>query len=425
MYSHGSGRIGRPRKSPGPVGIAIRHSRACTSRTGGRCNCQPTYQAWVYSPRDKRKIVKTFPTLAAAKGWRIDALKAVKDKKLRVPSPKTLREEAEEFLTGAHEGRILNRRKQTYKPSVLRIYEASLRLRILPALGDRRLADISHADLLELEERLRGDGCSDSMIRNAFGPVQALYRRAARLGRVPVNPALDLELPTPEARKRAATPAQAAAQLDALGNLAPLWAAAFYSGLRRGELQALRVRNVDLNANLISVERSWDPVAGEILPKSAAGTRQVFLCDTLRPYLEPLVASRCQRCGSTIDSFGFCRCEQGPTAGQDGDEFVFGHAVPFETRKVDRSAKRAYETAGLEHRFSLHEARHSFSTFMDHAGISETRADRYMGHAAAGVAGRYRHLLSGQIAEDAKRVDEYLASAAGGKVMDFPLAKEA
>ena len=54
---------------------------------------------------------------------------------------------------------------------------------------------------------------------------------------------------------------------------------------------------------------------------------------------------------------------------------------------------------------------------MDHAGISETRADRYMGHAAPGVAGRYRHLLPGQIAEDAGRLDEYLSGAVAGKIV--------
>ena len=59
---------------------------------------------------------------------------------------------------------------------------------------------------------------------------------------------------------------------------------------------------------------------------------------------------------------------------------------------------------------------------MDHAGVSETRADRYMGHSNSSVAGRYRHLLPGQMAEDAKRVDDYLAGAATGKVVGIERA---
>jgi len=190
-----------------------------------------------------------------------------------------------------------------------------------------------------------------------------------------------------------------------------LWATAFYAGLRRGELQALRVRNVDVEADTLGVEKGWDPIDGEILPKSEAGVRQVFLLDTLQPLLTPLVEDR------------------------PPDAFVFGGPTsPFDARSTERKARRLWsaengkrlkrtEETGAEavlvEWFGLHEARHSFSTFMDHAGISETRADRYMGHSALGVAGRYRHLLPGQISEDAKRVDEYLLGSTAGKVVEL------
>lgn len=51
------------------------------------------------------------------------------------------------------------------------------------------------------------------------------------------------------------------------------------------------------------------------------------------------------------------------------------------------------------------------------AGISETRADRYMGHSNPSVQARYRHQLEGQLAEDAERLDAYLAGAVAGKVV--------
>ena len=194
--------------------------------------------------------------------------------------------------------------------------------------------------------------------------------------------------------------------LGSLAELDALWATAFYAGLRRGELRALRVRN--LEANTISVEHGWDAVEGEIRPKSEAGVRRVFLCETLRPFLLPLVE------------------------GRDADEFVFGSGgSPFDPRATERKARRAWgkenerrqkeaEKVGTEavlvEWVGLHEARHSFSTFMDHAGVSESRADRYMGHSAPGVAGRYRHLLPGQLAEDARRLDDYLSGAMAGKV---------
>jgi len=42
------------------------------------------------------------------------------------------------------------------------------------------------------------------------------------------------------------------------------------------------------------------------------------------------------------------------------------------------------------------------------AGISEARADRYLGHAGTTVSDRYRHRLRGQLDSDAARLDDYL-----------------
>jgi integrase len=395
-------------------GVLYRHSREChnSDRCGNRCNESDTpWEAWVYSKRDKKKIRRRCRTQAEAKGWRIDAMKAVKDKRLRAPSSKTLRKEVDEWLAGARDGRILNKRNEPYKPAVIRGYESALRLRVLPTLGDRKLADIDLADLLELKESLLGKGCSGSTIRNSFVPLQAIYRRARRNGTVPVNPAVDLDLPTSGRRDRAATPAQAAELLDVLPTFeAAVHASAFYAGLRRGELRGLRVRDVDFAAATIRVEQSWDIKEGPIAPKSRAGVRTVPMLEVLRPYLVPFADLR-----------------------NDGDGLFFGTLAEgaFEPRNIDRKARRALkaendsrviaaEEAGAEavlvEWFGLHEARHSFSTYLDHAGVSETRADRYMGHSAPGVAGRYRHLLPGQLAEDAKRVDAYLAGRTSGKI---------
>jgi integrase len=64
-----------------------------------------------------------------------------------------------------------------------------------------------------------------------------------------------------------------------------LWATAFYAGLRRGELRALRIEDADLAAGVIRVERSWDDEEGPIVPKPAAGRRTVPIPGVLREYL--------------------------------------------------------------------------------------------------------------------------------------------
>lgn len=41
-------------------GVHKRHSKGCSARTGGRCNCNAGYEAWVFSKRDGKKIRRTF-----------------------------------------------------------------------------------------------------------------------------------------------------------------------------------------------------------------------------------------------------------------------------------------------------------------------------------------------------------------------------
>src|SRR5712691_10390351 len=110
------------------TGIQARHGRSCPARVGDDCKCKPTYQANVWSAREKRRIFKTFPTHAAAKTWRSDALVALRKGTMRAPTATTLREAADAWLTGAREGTIRTRSGDRYKPSALRGYEASLRL---------------------------------------------------------------------------------------------------------------------------------------------------------------------------------------------------------------------------------------------------------------------------------------------------------
>jgi len=62
-------------------GIVERHSRSCASKSGGACNCEPSYMAWTWDRRTSKKVYKTFSGRGAkseAKGWRADAVGQVR-----------------------------------------------------------------------------------------------------------------------------------------------------------------------------------------------------------------------------------------------------------------------------------------------------------------------------------------------------------
>jgi integrase len=373
------------------VGILVRHVKACATHSRRRCNCRPSYQASVWSPRDQKRIKKSFPTLAAAKAWRAEAQTAIRRGTMRAPSQVTLRDAAQAWLVGVRAGSIRNRSGDRYKPSVVRSYEIALRLRLLPELGGRRVADIRRADVQDFADRLLARGEEASTIRNTLMPLRAIFRRAVSRGDVAVNPTTGLELPAVRgSRDRIVAAEQAGRLIDALPERdRAMWATALYGGLRRGELQALRWEDVDLAKGVIKVERAWDVREGQIEPKSRAGRRTVPIPVVLRDYL----------------------VEHKQRADGDGHVFARANGKPFDAVTIGERSKNAWRRAGLEP-ITLHEARHTFASLMIAAGVNAKALATYMGHASVTITyDRYGHLMPGNESEAAALLDAYLARA--------------
>jgi integrase len=398
-------------------GLVFRHSRSCGSRSEAACSCDPTVQAWVYSKRDQKKIRKHFTgkgAVTAAKRWRADALGAVRRGQLRAPTPATVAEAADVWLAGTKDGTIRNRSGHPYRPSAIRGYEASLSLRIRPAIGHLRLSEVRRSDVQELADRLIADGLSPSTVQNTLDPLRAIYRRAVRREEVAVNPCTDLELPKPRGRRtRIASPAEAVRLLNALSDDdRALWATALYAGLRRGELRALRWTDVDLSKREIRVARTWDDAEGEQEGgKTAAAERVVPILAVLEGHL----------------------AAHGLRTERDGDALVFGTSDdgPFTPSNVRRRALTAWEAANdattaaalaegqdvmpgeLLEPIGLHEARHTFASLLIAAGVNAKAITEFMGHSTITMTfDRYGHLMPGGRAEAAEQVDAYLASTA-------------
>lgn len=395
------------------TGINVRHARSCRTREGGRCNCRPSYQAEVFSVIDGKKVRRSFPTEAAAKTWRVDAQKALRDGAMRAPTSLTLREAADAWLEGARRGSVRNRSGEEYKPSAIRSYERALRLRVLPVFGARRLSDIRRPELQDLVDELVAEGLSSSTIQMTVVPLKSMYRREASRGRIPVNPTTGLELPAIRGgRDRIADPTEAAALLAALPDEdRAVWATAMYAGLRRGELMALRVSRVDLTGNVIRVEKGWDDKEGEIETKGR-NRRRVPIPTPLREQL----LGHLMRTGR-----------------RDAD-LVFGKTAttPFSAKAVALRADRAWkatndrlleeeEAQGREvdpkellRRITLHECRHSYASLMIAAGVNAKALSTYMGHANISITlDRYGHLMPGNEEQAAGMLDAYLIQAAG------------
>ena len=380
-------------KGSSPPGIRVRHQAGCPARAGGDCACLPTYEPWIWIRRDGKKVRRTFPTLSAARAWRRQALADAERGALRMPTRMTVREATERWLRDVDTGVVRTRAGESYKPSAVRSYRQSLDLHVLPELGRMRLADMARHDVQALVDRLHGRGLDPSSVRNAVTPVRALCRWAIRRGLIATNPTSDLDVPIARGRReRVVAPAQALALVNALAERdRALWGTAFFAGLRLGELRGLRWDDVDLDAGVIHVVRSWDAREGPIEPKSRAGRRDV---PTAAPLRRLLVEHRLR-------------------TGAEG--LVFGRAadVPFDPSTVNARAYRAWATAGLE-ATTMHEARHSYASYMIAAGVNLKAVSTYMGHSTISTTlDLYAHLLPGSDAEARTRLDALLTDERG------------
>lgn len=391
-------------------GIRKRHSKGCSARAGGRCNCNAGWEASIYLAREGKRITKTFPLKPEARSWRAEAKRAADKGALRAApqDARTLAVALRQFVAGMQEGTVRPKGRKRYKPNTIRSYERALRVHIAPsALGGVKVADVRRSDLQALADDLLAAKLSAGTVGNVLNPIQAFYRRAVDRDELTYNPSERIDIPDSRSTrpKRIASREEAVALLDALDvEDRAVWATAFFAGLRRGELQALRVCDIDFEANVIAVERGWDQVEGVIEPKSVAGRRTIPLLAILSDHL----AGDLQR------------------TGRGGEDLVFGRTTEqaFYASTVDYRAKRAWRvvnerateqagreggTASLLQSITLHECRHTFASLLIDAGANPKAIQQFMGHSKIQTTfDVYGHLLPGGRDEVRERMDAYL-----------------
>lgn len=375
-------------------GIVERHSRGCRGSNGGRCSCDPTYEAWISAKGEEgfTKVRRTFPRLSEAKAWRIDAQAAQNHGRLLRPNKLTVAEALLDWIEGAKDGRIRNRSGLAYKPSSLRGYEQAIRGRIVSSdLGRMRASGVRRMDIQDFADDLLAEGLAGGTVANILNPLQAVYRRLIRREIVSINPTVDIELPKDRRKRdRILSPGESLTYIEALplGEQA-LWATAFYAGLRRGELKALRVSDVDLAKNELHVVRSWDQYERAIDPKSDAGRRTVPIVAILRDHLDGHIVR----------------------TGRAGDDLIFGRTriEAFVASTTRSRARKAWLVEGLDP-VKLHECRHTAASMLIDAGINNPKAImEFMGHSTiTETYDRYGHLMPGSRDEIRSKLDDYL-----------------
>ncbi len=274
----------------------------------------------------------------------------------------TIAEVSARYITAAkRRGRKLSTRANV---------ESETRVHLAPFFGERSLDSVRSADVLDLVSTLEEKDLSPKSIRNVIATLSALFNfaRAPQRRWASGNPCEGVELPAvPE---RTEIRYLALEEVDAAIANVPegiyqaidraLILTAAMTGLRKGELLALRWRDVDWTAARIRVRQNW--VRGEFgTPKSKRSTRSVPMADEVGGELERLFKSS---------------RHQG-----DGDLVFTLTGEPLPKANVTRRFRKALKAAGLDGSHRFHDLRHTFGTRMAATGeVSMRTLQEWMGH---------------------------------------------
>lgn len=170
----------------------------------------------------------------------------------------------------------------TLKPKTVDDYSRVSARHILPALGRVRLSKLEPAHIERMLASIQRGGHRRTAVL-----VYAILHRACTFGVrwrwLSENPLDRVQRPQHHARRKALwSPEQLRAFLAGARDhwLFPLWYILIASGCRLGELLALRWQDVDLEGGSITVTRTLQRVAGQVVegePKTASGARTVAL----------------------------------------------------------------------------------------------------------------------------------------------------
>lgn len=193
--------------------------------------------------------------------------------------------------------------KPQIRPKTQADYENRIYQHIIPELGSIPLAKLTAADLQQFYNRLKeggrllrvdqyGPGLSDRMVKSCHVTCRVALDQAVAQGLILKNPALSCKAPITRPKEMQVLTGEEIQRLliqakeDGYFELLLL---ELSTGLRRGEILALRWDDLDFRTGVLRVERQVQRIRGKLVvsqPKTRASSRSILLPTPVLKILE-------------------------------------------------------------------------------------------------------------------------------------------
>jgi integrase len=293
------------------------------------------------------------------------------------------------------------------RPRTLTLYRGLADRYIKPVIGGVRLDKLTpaHVQRLVTETRntrtSRGTPPSAATLRHVYKLVRNALGDAYRMELVTRNVATQVKAPPLSIQRRPGLDLPEAKRLLKVidgERLEALYVLALTTGLRRGELLALRWDDIDLGSRQLQVRRAMQRVDGKlrITELKTSSSRRTIV-------LPQLAVRHLQDHKKRQDAE---RLALSDTWHEHGLVFASSVGTPVEPRNVNRRWDELRRRADLEG-LRLHDLRHGCATFLLAQGVPARAIMDVLGHAEIGVTmNTYAHVLPVLRQEAADAIDE-------------------
>lgn len=277
--------------------------------------------------------------------------------------------------------------KHRLKENTMRTKQYVISDKILPYFGNRRINDITTADIRKWQSMLLASGYSQTYLRKIHCELTALFNYAMKHYDLKKNPcrqagsigkknAEEMNFWTKDEYMRFAD-----VMMDK-----PVSFYAFemlyWCGLRLGELLAITPADFNFDKGTVSINKSYQRLERKDVvtePKTPKSNRVIsmpqFLCEEMQEYISMLY-------------------------GIEPNDRIFTITKSYLHHEMDRGAKEA----GVK-RIRIHDLRHSAVSLLIENGFSALAIAERMGHESPNVTYRYAHLFPTRQTEMAEKLN--------------------
>lgn len=291
----------------------------------------------------------------------------------------------------------LNIMKVTYRPSTLYSYQKTLDKWVNKHFKGKELKDITRLEIHNLVYELIPKETSMHTRKYVLKIVKRVFQMAVDHDKLDRNPCNGMMVKVPETEKKVLTNKEVEIFLNEAKvtnhRFYPIWVMALFTGMRSGELYALRWTDIDLDNRTISVSKAWNSKNGFTSTKNQKA-RIVPISAELLSFLKELKLKRSR------------------------EEHVLPHPKEWtrgEAAKVLKQFCKAIQITEIR----FHDLRATFITNLLARGESLARVMAIVGHADMETTNVYLRKAGIELKDGTEKLGYKLPSISAENIIQF------